>query len=149
MNRLLLALLIAHCEVATAGFLIVDKAPAATQPKLVITPAPESQKVINPVPVAVKPAPALPRAAMPLVELEQWEIKAGASLRTTLENWCERAGYRLLWNVEGGFRSQGGFISEGAFRKAVKDLFAAVPQDLHLEVDITQNKLVIVSRGGK
>jgi hypothetical protein len=108
-------------------------------------------------PRSVAPAPsapaANPAAAQPVpvsvVPVQQWEIKAGASLRYTLDSWCERAGYRLLWNVDGGFRSQGGHVSEGDFRKAVFDLFAAVPQDLHLRVEITKNKLVIVSKGDK
>jgi len=148
MKRLLLALLVAHCGAATAGLVIVDKGPAPVQPKLVIAPAAEVPKPVAVTPAAIKPAPVAP-APMSMIELQQWEIKAGGSLRTTLESWCERAGYRLVWNVEGGFRSQGGFTSEGEFRKAVKELFGAIPQDLHLEVDITKNKLVIVSRGVK
>lgn len=87
--------------------------------------------------------------AVNVIPVEQWEIKAGASLRYTLDSWCERAGYRLLWNVEGGFKSQGGHVTDGEFRKAVADLFAAIPQDLHLNVEITKNKLVIVTKGDK
>ena len=90
-----------------------------------------------------------PAAPLAVSRLSQWEIKAGDSLRATLESWCERAGYRLVWNVDGGFRSQGGFVSEDEFKKAVRDLFAAIPQDLHLDVDVTKNKLVIVSGGGQ
>lgn len=89
------------------------------------------------------------RPEMRVAPLEQWEIKAGDSLRYTLDSWCERAGYRLLWNIEAGFKSQGGHVVEGDFRKAVVELFNAIPQDLHLRVEITKNKLVIVSKGDK
>lgn len=95
------------------------------------------------------PSTAVQSTSVGIVPVQQWEIKAGASLRYTLDGWCERAGYRLLWNVDGGFRSQGGHVSEGDFRKAVFDLFAAIPQDLHLNVEITKNKLVIVTKGDK
>jgi hypothetical protein len=141
MKRLLVPMLFAP-GVAMAGLVIVSDGAAkgdhANKQQLIAKL--EAQKM----------APAAPAApAVPVVEIEQWEIKAGASLRTTLENWCDRSGYRLVWNVEGGYRSQGGFVSEGDFKKAVKALFAAIPQDLHLDVDITKNKLVIVSRVSK
>lgn len=105
--------------------------------------------------IAANPAPSVdatasaPDAAVHVVPVEQWEIKPGASLRYTLDSWCERAGYRLLWNVDGGFKSQGGHVVDGDFRKAVTELFAAIPQDLHLNVEITRNKLVIVTKGDK
>ncbi len=138
MKRLLLPLLLLP-GVAVAGLVIVDDTPAAVQKKLLGA---------NIEQMAGQRTPAI-APGMQVTELDQWEIKPGASLRTTLESWCERANYRLVWNVEGGFRSQGGFAAEGDFKKAVFDLFAAIPQDLHLNIDITKNRLVLVTRGTK
>lgn len=142
MKRLLVPMLFAP-GIAMAGLVIVsDGAAKGDLAKKQLIAKLDTQKVAVMPPVASAPV-------IPVVEVEQWEIKAGASLRATLENWCDRAGYRLVWNVEGGYRSQGNFTSEGDFKKGVKELFAAIPQDLHLDVDITKNKLVIVSRGSK
>lgn len=76
-----------------------------------------------------------------------WEIVAGASLRATLDQWCRRAGYRLVWNVDGGYRAQADYTARGEFASAVRDLFAAVRQDLRLRVELSANKVVLVSRG--
>lgn len=85
----------------------------------------------------------------PAVLLPRWEIKAGASVRSSLDRWCERAGYRLVWNIDNGYRAQGDLLIEGDFIKAVTELFGAIQQDLHLRVQITKNKLVLVGKGDK
>lgn len=156
MKKLFMPLLLVP-GAAWAGLTIVSGNPALDQAKqqqgLLMAQATPSKLMptsATPAAAAIRPvAQAAPTPALPVVKLQQWEIKAGDSLRTTLENWCERAGYRLVWNVDGGFRSQGGFVSEADFKQAVKDLFAAIPQDLHLDVDVTKNKLVIVTGGGQ
>lgn len=84
-----------------------------------------------------------------LVPSQPWEVAVGDSLRETLERWCQRVGYRLVWNIEGGYRAQGEFSVGGDFKQAVAALFAAIPQDLHLRVDISKNKLVVISRSGQ
>ena len=130
MKRVFAALLVVS-NVTHAGVILVDETKPATK-------GPGATLGV---------ATATPKAAWKKVD--QWEVKAGNNLRGVLDAWCERAGYRLVWNVESGFQSQGNFVSESEFKEAVKELFAASPQDLHLDVDITKNKLVIVTGGGQ
>lgn len=101
------------------------------------------------VPVTVQSAPEPSAQKMIVKETEVWSITAGDSLRRKLEEWCERAGYRLEWRVEKGFVSGGSNAFEGDFKKAVVDLFASIPEELHLSVEVAANKLVFVTRGAK
>lgn len=97
--------------------------------------------------------PKLPATAakMPVQQTEIWTVNAGDSLRTKLDEWCERAGYRLEWSksVDKGFILRGSNVFEGDFKSAVAALFAAIPDELHLDVQVTRNKLVYVNRGKK
>ncbi|WP_174999266.1 TcpQ domain-containing protein [Rugamonas aquatica] len=146
------------------SLLLMPAMASAVSANVVQPPAPSLGQVVAPGNAVPQAAVALPFgadvkgvASMAFVSeaqpqaasLPQWEIKAGASLRSTLDRWCERAGYRLVWNVDGGYRAQGDLTVEGDFAKAVMELFGAIRQDLHLHVDITKNKLVLVARGEK
>lgn len=90
-------------------------------------------------------------AKMQVQQTEIWTVNAGDSLRTKLDEWCERAGYRLEWSkaVDKGFILRGSNVFEGDFKSAVAGLFAAIPEELHLDVQVTKNKLVYVNRGKK
>lgn len=90
-------------------------------------------------------------AKMAVQQTEIWTVNAGDSLRTKLDEWCERAGYRLEWSksVDKGFILRGSNVFEGDFKSAVAGLFAAIPEELHLDVQVTRNKLVYVNRGKK
>lgn len=140
MKSLLLPLVLAPALALGAAASGVELA-ASTE---VTAPGAPIEAVAPAMPATDVPAPLQVRVVAPA-----WDITVGASLRETLERWCQRAGYRLVWNVEGGYRAQGALSVNGEFQEAVSALFNAIPQDLHLRVDLTKNKLVLVTRSGQ
>lgn len=56
----------------------------------------------------------------------KWAAMAGASLRETLEGWCNAAGWTLVWDNPYDYRLRASASFTGSFEDAVRSLIDAI-----------------------
>lgn len=81
-----------------------------------------------------------------MAETGTWVVPSGASLQDVLYQWCQQAGWSLVWNSEYAYTTQAGTTFKGNFLDAVKDLFGAMDTAVpHMYPVIYKgNKVVVV-----
>lgn len=65
-----------------------------------------------------------------------WAVSGGSSLRTTLQDWSDKAGWVLQWRIDGDFEAQAGAVWRGEFREAIRGLFSAIGTEHGLGVQM-------------
>lgn len=105
MSLLMVALMLAFTAKAQAAFL-VEKTVEAAPPAANQAPA-DTVKSTNP--------------------RGEWEVVAGSSLRTTIETWAQRAGWRhVSWEIDNDFEVQAYSMFSGEFESAIAELIQAI-----------------------
>jgi hypothetical protein len=80
-------------------------------------------------------------------QITSWEIRAGESVKRSLDDWRKRAGWDMVWQYDGDFIAQAGATFNGDFQSAVKSLVAAMPESINMKIELASNKLVYVTKG--
>lgn len=80
------------------------------------------------------------------IQAPVWEVKAGESIRNTIDQWRRQDGWEMVWTYEGDFTAQAGATFQGDFTTAIRSLMNALPESVDLSINLAANKLVYVSK---
>lgn len=67
-----------------------------------------------------------------------WDAKSGASIRSSLKEWSDRAGWQLVWALDEreDYRLMAGNNFSGDFKMAVTGLFNSLPLDIKVRAEL-------------
>ncbi|MCQ9186369.1 toxin co-regulated pilus biosynthesis Q family protein, partial [Streptomyces sp. IBSBF 2953] len=89
-------------------------AKAASTPKLVTAPSA----------VSAAPKPVATDIAAPKPLAQTWTASTGSTLRQTVEGWAEKAGWKLMWQVDDlDYSIDAPLRFEGSFQEAIGSIF--------------------------
>ncbi len=82
---------------------------------------------------------------------QDWNIKAGDTIRTSVQEWAQRAGWHLVWQLEDreDFKFLAGNRFSGDFKAAVYGLFNSLPLDVKVRAELRPDNtppMVLITR---
>lgn len=82
---------------------------------------------------------------------QDWNIKAGDTIRTSVQEWAQRAGWHLVWQLEDreDFKFLAGNRFAGDFKAAVYGLFNSLPLDVKVRAELRPDNtppMVVITR---
>lgn len=101
---------------------------------------------VSPVGTAIANAPPVPPVQPPAPVVQTWDVKAGESIRNTIDQWRRVAGWEMVWSFEGDYTAQASATFQGDFQTALRNLMNALPDSVEIKIDLAANKLVYVSK---
>jgi hypothetical protein len=57
-----------------------------------------------------------------LAPVEDWLVKEGVTLKSTIEDWSDRSGWRLIWKTNRNYKIQAGAMFRGRYMDVVSAL---------------------------
>lgn len=80
-----------------------------------------------------------------------WNIKSGETIRSAVQEWAQRAGWHLVWQLEDreDFRFLAGNRFSGDFKSAVYGLFNSLPLDVKVRAELRPDNtppMVLITR---
>lgn len=90
------------------------------------------------------------RLAAPMVRIQPvkpalpaWEVRSGAHLRATLDEWAMRSGWSFVWGLpaDADFRFGAGNTYVGEFKSAVTDLINSLPPTVRIRVELRPDNM--------
>lgn len=72
-----------------------------------------------------------------------WEVKSGANLRATLQEWSTNAGWTLVWGLpdDADFRFDTGNIYVKDFKATIHDLFNSLPHTVRIRAELRPDNI--------
>lgn len=119
-----------------------------TAKALVAQPAENQPEVQTTTQLPVTPVSVIPQPMQQQPQMQQvtWEVKAGESIRNTIDQWRRQAGWEMVWSYEGDFTAQASATFQGDFSMAIRSLMNALPENVDMTINLAANKLIYVSK---